>query len=59
MTKTDVDIGPIFYCEVKDCSIELSLEVSLEVGICFYCRREIEESWDDDDWLLAVRRYIL
>jgi len=37
-------------CTVKDCNITIELDISAMVGICVWCRKEFEPSWDDDDW---------
>lgn len=37
-------------CMCNDCDIVLELELSLLIGICRWCRRELEHDWDDTDW---------
>jgi len=37
-------------CSVKDCETVLELDLSFQIKICRWCRRELEPSWDDDDW---------
>jgi hypothetical protein len=38
-------------CTVKDCEIELELELSIIIEICRWCRKEFEPTWSDDEWL--------
>lgn len=37
-------------CSITDCEIILELDLSFTLGICRWCRRELEPEWDDDDW---------
>jgi len=37
-------------CSVKDCETVLELDLSFQIKICRWCRREMQPSWDDDDW---------
>ena len=37
-------------CSVTDCDTVLELDLSFTIKICRWCRREMEPTWDEDDW---------
>jgi len=43
-------MGETMKCSVKDCETVLELDLSFTIKICRWCRREMQPSWDDDDW---------